>query len=122
MDFLRETQTFMDQIDWVERYAWYGVKRDLDGVNEVCCPERNFDRIGSGGENAISAEESRLSASHLQHLEYSLHSVVPSAEPATWVDIGRPLPTYTEVASTDSADYGRPRSTDLNSGKQTLPT
>jgi hypothetical protein len=35
MDFLRETQTFMDQMDWVERFAWHGVKRDLDGVNEV---------------------------------------------------------------------------------------
>jgi hypothetical protein len=52
----------------------------------------------------------------------SLHSVAPSAEPATWVDVGRPLPTCTEVVSTDSADYGRPRSTDLNPGKKTLPT
>ncbi|KAJ7910760.1 hypothetical protein B0H13DRAFT_1876354 [Mycena leptocephala] len=51
----------------------------------------------------------------------SLHSVAPLAEPATWVDVGRPLPTRSEVASTDSADYGRPRSTDLNPGKQTLP-
>ncbi|KAJ7920088.1 glycosyl hydrolase catalytic core-domain-containing protein [Mycena leptocephala] len=34
VDFLRETQTFMDQMDWVERYAWYGVKRDLHGVNQ----------------------------------------------------------------------------------------
>ncbi|KAJ7848714.1 hypothetical protein B0H14DRAFT_2183490, partial [Mycena olivaceomarginata] len=24
VDFLRETQTFMDQTDWVECYAWYG--------------------------------------------------------------------------------------------------
>ncbi|KAJ7910306.1 hypothetical protein B0H13DRAFT_1876841 [Mycena leptocephala] len=52
----------------------------------------------------------------------TLHSVTPSAELATWVDIGRPLPTCTEVVSTDSADYGRPRSTDLNPGKKTLPT
>ncbi|KAJ7877085.1 hypothetical protein B0H14DRAFT_3106460 [Mycena olivaceomarginata] len=34
VDFLRETQTFMDQTDWVERYAWYGVKRDMNGVNQ----------------------------------------------------------------------------------------
>ncbi|KAJ7502320.1 glycosyl hydrolase catalytic core-domain-containing protein [Mycena galericulata] len=32
--FLEETQTFMDQTVWVERYAWYGVKRDLNGANE----------------------------------------------------------------------------------------
>ncbi|KAF7372326.1 Glycoside hydrolase family 128 protein [Mycena venus] len=33
IDFLRETQLFMDQTDWVERYAWYGAKRNLHGVN-----------------------------------------------------------------------------------------
>ncbi|KAJ7802779.1 hypothetical protein B0H13DRAFT_1931704 [Mycena leptocephala] len=53
---------------------------------------------------------------------HALHSAAPSAEPVTWVDLSRPLPTFTEVASTDSADYGRPRSTNLNPGKQTLPT
>jgi hypothetical protein len=52
----------------------------------------------------------------------SLHSAAPSGEPVTWVDIGRPLATCTEVMSADSADHGRPRSTDVNPGKQTLPT
>ena len=37
-EFLRETQTFMDSTQWVERYAWYGVKRDLNGVNEASPP------------------------------------------------------------------------------------
>ncbi|KAJ7844230.1 hypothetical protein B0H14DRAFT_2181869, partial [Mycena olivaceomarginata] len=30
---LRESQTFLDQTDWVEHYAWYVVKRDWHGVN-----------------------------------------------------------------------------------------
>ena len=25
----------MDKTDWVERYAWFGVMKDMQGVNEV---------------------------------------------------------------------------------------
>ena len=35
IDFLNQTQSFMDATDWVERYAWYGVMRNLQGVNPV---------------------------------------------------------------------------------------
>lgn len=35
IDFLNQTQSFMDATDWVERYAWFGVMRDLQGVNPV---------------------------------------------------------------------------------------
>ncbi|KAF9268715.1 hypothetical protein L218DRAFT_977190 [Marasmius fiardii PR-910] len=31
--FLNKTQSFMDQTEWVERYAWFGSMRDLQGVN-----------------------------------------------------------------------------------------
>jgi hypothetical protein len=33
VSFLNQTQSFMDAQDWVERYAWYGVLRDLGGIN-----------------------------------------------------------------------------------------
>ena len=33
--FLNITQSFMDATDWVERYAWFGVMENLQGVNEV---------------------------------------------------------------------------------------
>lgn len=36
-EFLNKTQSFMDQTDWVERYAWFGAMKDLQGVNEVRC-------------------------------------------------------------------------------------
>ncbi|TEB25018.1 hypothetical protein FA13DRAFT_1578838, partial [Coprinellus micaceus] len=32
--FMNKTQGFMDQTDWVEKYAWFGAMKDLQGVNE----------------------------------------------------------------------------------------
>ncbi|KAK0240738.1 glycoside hydrolase [Armillaria nabsnona] len=32
--FLNVTQSFMDNTDWVERYAWFGAMTDLQGVNQ----------------------------------------------------------------------------------------
>jgi len=34
IDFMNVTQSFMDQTDWVERYAWFGAMRNLSGVNQ----------------------------------------------------------------------------------------
>jgi hypothetical protein len=36
-EFMQETQEFMNQMEWVERYAWYGAKTaaDMHGVNIV---------------------------------------------------------------------------------------
>ena len=31
---MNQTQTFMDGTDYVERYAWFGAFKDLQGVNE----------------------------------------------------------------------------------------
>ncbi|EJD07367.1 glycoside hydrolase [Fomitiporia mediterranea MF3/22] len=31
--FLNQTQSFMDATEWVERYAWYGVMENLNGVD-----------------------------------------------------------------------------------------
>lgn len=36
-DFMRRTQGFMDQTEWVERYAWFGAMTDLPDVTEVRC-------------------------------------------------------------------------------------
>jgi hypothetical protein len=33
--FLEQTQGWMDETGWVERYAWFGAMEDLDGVNPV---------------------------------------------------------------------------------------
>ena len=32
---MNKTQTFMDGADFVERYAWFGAMRDMQGVNQV---------------------------------------------------------------------------------------
>jgi hypothetical protein len=33
--FLNQTQEFMDDTEWIERYSWFGVMRNLQGVNPV---------------------------------------------------------------------------------------
>ena len=38
VDFMNATQQFMDQTDWLERYAWFGAMEDMQGVNTVSCP------------------------------------------------------------------------------------
>jgi len=38
INFMNATQSFMDKTEWVERYAWFGVMKDMQGVNE-------YDRI-----------------------------------------------------------------------------
>ena len=35
INFLNVTQSFMDKTNWVERYAWFGAMKDMQGVNEV---------------------------------------------------------------------------------------
>ena len=32
---MNATQSFMDETEWVERYAWFGAMKQLQGVNEV---------------------------------------------------------------------------------------
>jgi len=38
--FLNQTQAFMDNTPWVERYSWFGAMKNLSGVNQV---DRTFD-------------------------------------------------------------------------------
>ena len=38
VDFMNATQQFMDDTDWVERYAWFGAMEDMQGVNTVSRP------------------------------------------------------------------------------------
>jgi hypothetical protein len=33
--FMNQTQSFMDQTDWVERYSWFGAMENMQGVNQV---------------------------------------------------------------------------------------
>lgn len=35
VNFMNATQQFMDSTNWVERYAWFGVMENMQGVNEV---------------------------------------------------------------------------------------
>ncbi len=35
MQFLKTTQGFMDDVDFVERYAWFGAMKEMQDVNKV---------------------------------------------------------------------------------------
>lgn len=42
INFMNATQSFMDETDWVERYAWFGAMKNMQGVNEVDGPRITF--------------------------------------------------------------------------------
>ncbi|KII92629.1 glycoside hydrolase family 128 protein [Plicaturopsis crispa FD-325 SS-3] len=54
--FLNETQTFMDETDWVERYAWFGAMEDLQGVNQADALMDKSGKITALGKQYIGAE------------------------------------------------------------------
>ncbi|KAJ7091122.1 glycosyl hydrolase catalytic core-domain-containing protein [Mycena epipterygia] len=60
-EFLNQTQAFMDAQDWVERYAWYGVLRDLGGVNTDDAMMNSNGKITDLGEQYIGAEAPKTS-------------------------------------------------------------
>jgi hypothetical protein len=33
--YLNTTQSWMDSLDWIERYAWFGAMKDMRNVNPV---------------------------------------------------------------------------------------
>jgi hypothetical protein len=42
VSFLNKTQTFLDETDYVERYAWFGAMRNMQGVNPVSNYDKHF--------------------------------------------------------------------------------
>ncbi|KAJ7901608.1 glycosyl hydrolase catalytic core-domain-containing protein [Mycena leptocephala] len=60
-EFLNQTQAFMDAQDWVERYAWYGVMRDLGGVNTDDAMMNSNGQITDLGKQYIGAEAPKTS-------------------------------------------------------------
>ncbi|KAF8149476.1 glycosyl hydrolase catalytic core-domain-containing protein [Crassisporium funariophilum] len=47
--FMNTTQSFMDNTEWVERYAWFGAMKDMQGVNKdnaIMDPNGHIDALG----------------------------------------------------------------------------
>ena len=55
---MNQTQTFMDGTDYVERYAWFGAFKDLQGVNEDDALMDTQGRITALGEQYIGGRNS----------------------------------------------------------------
>ncbi|KAJ7141461.1 hypothetical protein C8R44DRAFT_867082 [Mycena epipterygia] len=60
-EFLNQTQAFMDAQDWVERYLWYGVLRDLGGVNTDDAMMTGDGKMTDLGQQYIGAEAPKTS-------------------------------------------------------------
>ncbi|KLO11631.1 hypothetical protein SCHPADRAFT_464382 [Schizopora paradoxa] len=77
VEFLNQTQSFMDSTPWVEWYAWFGVMENLQGVNSVnAMMDQNGHITALGeqyiGENGDSVQLSRAIRTHPTHLQLIL--------------------------------------------------
>ncbi|KAF9467395.1 glycosyl hydrolase catalytic core-domain-containing protein [Collybia nuda] len=59
--FLNETQIFMDNSDFVERYAWFGAMRDMSGVNQADALMDSGGKINALGKQYIGSEPPQTS-------------------------------------------------------------
>ncbi|RPD61865.1 glycoside hydrolase [Lentinus tigrinus ALCF2SS1-7] len=55
VDFMNATQEFMDNTDWVERYAWFGAMEDMQGVNTANALMTSQGKMNTLGEQYIGA-------------------------------------------------------------------
>ncbi|KAK7050466.1 Glyco-hydro-cc domain-containing protein [Favolaschia claudopus] len=58
---LEQTQGFMDSTDWVERYSWFGIMRDLQGVNTLDAMMTTKGDITDLGKQYIGSEPAKTS-------------------------------------------------------------
>lgn len=63
VDFMNATQGFMDNTEWVERYAWFGAMENLQGVNQDNALMDSSGRINALGEQYIGALAPNVSSS-----------------------------------------------------------
>jgi len=61
VSFMNKTQTFMDNADFVERYAWFGAMRDMQGVNQYNALMDKSGKITALGAQYIGANASQIS-------------------------------------------------------------
>jgi len=61
-EFMRQTQGFMDQSSFVERYAWFGAMENLYGVNPGNALMDSSGKINSLGEQYIGAGNASISS------------------------------------------------------------
>jgi len=66
VEFMNKTQTFMDGADFVERYAWFGAMKNMQGVNQdnaLMDSEGNVSSLGKQYLNATGSESSAFASS-----------------------------------------------------------
>lgn len=61
VNFMNATQEFMDNTDWVERYAWFGAFKNLQGVNQDDALMDQSGQITTLGKQYIGANTPKVS-------------------------------------------------------------
>ena len=107
---MNATQQFMDDTDWVERYAWFGAMEDMQGVNAV----RDFHpQVDPSGDtdchawqaNALMSSRGRINALGEQYIGAATPNVSSDYQPGV-VHGGQG--TNTSASGVDSANNARP--------------
>jgi hypothetical protein len=89
VDFMKQTQSFMDQTDWVERYAYFGAMTNLQGVNTVRISWKRLDvDTDAHQDNALMDKNGKITQLGEQYIGNSSSSSsgggggLPSVSPA----------------------------------------
>ncbi|PPQ89472.1 hypothetical protein CVT25_011998 [Psilocybe cyanescens] len=61
VEFMNATQSYMDNADFVERYAWFGAMENMQGINEDNALMDNNGKINSLGRQYIGGDHSDVS-------------------------------------------------------------
>ncbi|KAI0637870.1 glycosyl hydrolase catalytic core-domain-containing protein [Trametes polyzona] len=64
VNFMNATQAFMDSTDWIERYAWFGAMRNLQGVNQDNALMSLQGQITTLGQQYIGAASPNVSSDY----------------------------------------------------------
>ncbi|KAI0356575.1 glycoside hydrolase [Trametes cingulata] len=75
VDLMNATQSFMDNTPWVERYAWFGAMRDLQGVNQENALMSAQGRITPLGQQYTGAVTPNVSANYTPGVVHGGHGV-----------------------------------------------
>ncbi|KAH9853697.1 glycosyl hydrolase catalytic core-domain-containing protein [Lenzites betulinus] len=64
IDFMNATQTFMEETEWIERYAWFGAMEYLQGVNQENALMSSDGKINTLGQQYIGAITPNVSSDY----------------------------------------------------------
>ncbi|KAI0824605.1 glycosyl hydrolase catalytic core-domain-containing protein [Trametes gibbosa] len=80
VNFMNATQKFMDDTDWIERYAWFGAMENLQGVNQENALMSSDGHITTLGQQYIGAITPNVSSDYQPGVVHGGSGVSPPAQ------------------------------------------